>query len=231
MEPSTLSYQTAQLLLDVGAVALRPGDPFRFASGLFSPIYCDNRILISYPRQRRAITQGFAQTLREKDLPAQVVAGTATAGIPHAAWLAAELDLPMVYVRSQAKGHGKEQWVEGVLQGGQSVIVVEDLVTTGGSVLKTIQALRQHYLATAHGKTSAAVQVEHVLAIFSYGFSKTEEALAQEGVHLHPLTTLPALLEVAIRQGYLSTDERFLVTDWAADPTGWSQAQEQRRPE
>lgn len=231
MDPSDLAYQTAQLLLEVGAVALRPGDPFRFASGLFSPIYCDNRVLISYPRQRSTITQGFAQLLQKRGLQTDVIAGTATAGIPHAAWLAAELGLPMVYVRSRSKGHGKEQWVEGVLQSGQSVIVVEDLVTTGGSVLKTVRALRQYQPATAQGEKSAAIQVEHVLSIFSYGFPETAETFAQEGVRLHSLTTLPALLEVAIEEGYLSADERSLVEDWATDPAGWSQAREQHGPE
>jgi len=213
---STVAGQVARLLLRCGAVALRPAAPFRFASGLLSPIYCDNRLLISLPRQRRRVTHLFARLIREKSIPAEVIAGTATAGIPHAAWLADELRLPMVYVRSQPKGHGKEQLVEGILPAGRRVVVVEDLVTTGTSSLATVGALRQ-----------AGATVEHVLTIFSYAFPKAATAFAQAQVHLHALTTLPVLLDVAVAGRAISRAERDTVLDWAADPEGWSQAHEQ----
>ncbi len=209
------AQQIARVLLHSGAVSLRPLAPFRFASGLLSPIYCDNRILISFPRERRLVTLAFARMIRDEHIPVEVVAGTATAGIPHAAWLAAELKLPMVYVRSQPKGHGKEQLVEGVLPTGKRTVVVEDLVTTGGSSLATVTALQQ-----------AGATVEHVLAIFSYGFATTDEAFARLGVRLYPLTTLPVLLDVAVADGTLSADERAIVAEWAVDPTAWSQARE-----
>jgi orotate phosphoribosyltransferase len=212
----TISQQIARILLRSRAVALRPTDPFRFASGLLSPIYCDNRVLISLPRQRRTVTRCFAGLLLSEAIPVDVVAGTATAGIPHAAWLAAELRLPMVYVRGLGKGHGKEQLVEGLLAAGQRTIVVEDLVTTGGSSLSSVAALRQ-----------AGAVVEHVVAIFTYAFSSTAASFAQASVQLHALTTLPILLDVAVREHYLSPAERNLVVEWANDPTGWSNAREQ----
>lgn len=213
---NTVANQVARLLLGCGAVALRPTAPFRFASGLLSPIYCDNRLLISLPRQRRRVTRWFARLIREENIPAEVIAGTATAGIPHAAWLADRLRLPMVYVRSQPKGHGKEQLVEGIVPAGRRVVVVEDLVTTGGSSLTTVGALRQ-----------AGAIVEHVLTIFSYAFPKAAAAFAQAQIHLHALTTLPILLDVAVASRTISPTERDMVMDWAADPEGWSQAREQ----
>lgn len=211
----SVSEAVAGILLRVGAVALRPSAPFRFASGLLSPIYCDNRLLISYPLERLQVARWFASTVRESQLALDVIAGTATAGIPHAAWLASELGLPMVYVRSQAKGHGQERRVEGVLLPRQRVAVVEDLVTTGGSSLQTVSVLRE-----------AGAVVEHVLAIFTYGFPETAEAFARAGVTLHPLTTLPVLLDVAVTGGYLSPTERGLVEEWARDPAAWSRARE-----
>jgi len=215
MKATTISRQTARMLLESGAVLLRPDAPFRFASGLLSPIYCDNRLLMSYPRQRRRVTLWFARVLRDQAIPADVIAGTATAGIPHAAWLAAELRLPMVYVRNRAKGHGKERLIEGLPPVGQRVAVVEDLVTTGGSSLGSVAALRQ-----------AGAFVEHVLAIFSYGLPKAEEAFGQAGVQLHPLSTLAVLLDVAVARGHLTPNARHTVADWATDPAAWSQAQE-----
>jgi orotate phosphoribosyltransferase len=215
MEKHSLAHQVAQMLLRVGAVTLRPNQPFRYASGLLSPIYCDNRILISFPEERNQVAQWFAQTIRRASIPLDVVAGTATAGIPHAAWLAAELNLPMVYVRSKAKEHGRENLVEGQLSGDQKVVVVEDLITTGGSAMGTVTALRQ-----------AGATVEHILSIFSYDFSQAKERFAQAGVQLHPLSTLPTLLEVAVSEGYLSSGERSITQAWATDPTGWSEARE-----
>jgi orotate phosphoribosyltransferase len=217
MTQAPVSQQIARLLLRSQAVALRPAAPFRFASGLLSPIYCDNRILISLPRQRRQVIRCFADLVHEAALPVDVVAGTATAGIPHAAWLAEVLRRPMVYVRSQSKSHGKEQLVEGLLTAGQRAIVVEDLVTTGGSSLGSVAALRQ-----------AGAVVEHVLAIFTYAFPTAQEAFSQIGVQLHALTTLPVLLDVAVVDRYLSPAEREAVVEWASDPNGWSQRHESR---
>jgi orotate phosphoribosyltransferase len=208
-------YEIARMLLQVEAVSLRPDPPFRYASGLLSPIYCDNRILISCPQERQQVAVALAGLLRQRAIPADVIAGTATAGIPHAAWLASELGLPMVYVRGQVKDHGQERLVEGRLAAGQRVVVVEDLVTTGGSALRTVAALRE-----------AGASVGHVLSIFSYGFPETGGAFAQADVEFHPLTTLPVLLEVAVERGNLSAEEAALVEEWAADRFGWSEARE-----
>lgn len=215
MANPAVAQQIARILLRSKAVTLRPMAPFRFASGLLSPIYCDNRILISLPRQRRQVVRHLAEAVRQGPIGVDVVAGTATAGIPHAAWLAEELRLPMVYVRSQGKAHGKEGQVEGLLTAGQRAVVVEDLVTTGGSSLGSVAALRQ-----------AGAVVEHVLAIFTYDFPATEVAFAQAGVQLHALTSLPVLLEVAVAERWLSQDERDMVTAWAQDPAAWSAAHE-----
>lgn len=207
--------QVARILLRSGAVALQPAAPFRLASGLLSPIYCDNRILISMPRQRRQVVRRCADLVRSEALAVDVVAGTATAGIPYAAWLAEELRLPMVYVRSQSKGHGKGQQVEGRLSAGQRTIVVEDLVTTGGSSLGSVSALRD-----------AGAVVEHVLALFTYAFPSTFESFAQAGVQLHALSSLPVLLDVAVAERYIGPPERERVVEWANDPAGWSRARE-----
>jgi orotate phosphoribosyltransferase len=213
METDVFAHQVAQMLLRVGAVTLRPKQPFRYASGLLSPIYCDNRILISFPEERSQVARWFVETIQGASIPVEFVAGTATAGIPHAAWLAAELNLPMVYVRSKAKDHGRENLVEGKLSSGTKVVVIEDLITTGGSAMGTVTALRQ-----------AGAIVEHVLAIFGYDFKETGERFAQAGVQLHLLSTLPVLLEVAVVNRYLSPEERSITEEWAADPTAWSEA-------
>lgn len=212
---ASTAHQVARLLLQVGAVVLRPNQPFRFTSGLLSPIYCDNRILISYPQERVQITRWFVRLLQEHAVAADVIAGTATAGIPHAAWLAAALKLPMVYVRSQAKGHGRERLVEGRPPTGQRVLVVEDLITTGGSAMGSVNALRQ-----------AGATVNDIVAIFGYDFPETRARFAQAGVQIHPLTTLPSLLEVAVADQVLTPEERTIVAEWATDPAVWSETRD-----
>lgn len=216
MNRTPTPYHVAQMLLRIRAVVLRPDSPFRYASGLLSPIYCDNRIIISFPEERRQVACWFAQLLSREGISVDVIAGTATGGIPHAAWLAAETELPMVYVRSGAKDHGRGQSIEGVLSAGQRVVVVEDLVTTGGSSLGTVTALRE-----------AGGEVGHVLTIFSYDLDQVSEAFLHQEVQLHPLTTLPVLLDVAVEEGFLTSGERSVVEQWAADPAGWSAAREQ----
>lgn len=132
--------EIAKDLLEIQAVKLSPNEPFTWASGIKSPIYCDNRLTISYPKIRTAIAKGIAELIRENYPEVEVIAGTATAGIPHAAWIAAELDLPLVYVRSKPKDHGRSKQIEGVLQPGAKTVVIDDLLSTGGSVLKAVQA-------------------------------------------------------------------------------------------
>ncbi len=190
-------------LLRIGAVLIQPDDPFTWASGIQSPIYTDNRLALGHPDVRRRLRDAFAATLRQHEIAPDVIAGTATAGIPHAAWLADHLDLPMVYVRSKPKGHGRGNQIEGPLHTGQSVVVVEDLVSTGGSSLDAVAALRE-----------AGAEVRAVLAIFSYGLERAHRAFADAEVPLHVLTDLDALLGVAVEEGRLDPSQREAVGAW-----------------
>lgn len=203
----TTAKKIASSLLEIGAVHLRPDQPFTWTSGIKSPIYCDNRITMSYPSVRRQIAQAFAELIRETYPEAQVVAGTATAGIPHAAWVAELLDLPMIYVRDKAKGHGRQNQIEGALAAGQKVVVIEDLISTGGSSLKAAQAVQ------AEGG-----EVLGVVAIFSYQFPDAEALFADAGVPCTTISNYTALLEAAKEQGVISAEQETLLAEWRKAP-------------
>lgn len=207
------SRRLAEALLDIGAVALAPDAPFTWTSGLRAPVYCDNRRTLGYPRVRRLITDGFAACVADRELAPDVVAGTATAGIPHAAWLADRLDLPMAYVRSEPKSHGRGNQIEGRVEARQRVVLIEDLVSTGGSSLQAVAALR-----------AAQADVVAVLAIFSYGFPQATARFAEAGVPLHVLTTFGTLLEVARTQRRLADTALEHLRTWQHDPQAWSDA-------
>lgn len=202
-------------LLSIGAVTFSPSAPFTWSSGLLSPIYCDNRMTMGFPDVRRRIRDAFIDRIRSADLQPDLVAGTATAGIPHAAWLADALGLPMVYVRSQAKGHGKESRIEGRMKDGDGVVVVEDLVSTGASSISVVGALR-----------SAGAEVLAVLAIFSYELLKAEQAFAAADVPLYTLTNVEHLLDAARSSGKLDKDDAASVIGWRKDPWRWSNDRE-----
>ncbi|SHK11626.1 orotate phosphoribosyltransferase [Rhodothermus profundi] len=208
-----LSRQVATALLTIGAVSFSPERPFTWASGLKAPIYCDNRLLISYPHLRRTIAEGFRQIIEFWELEPEVIAGTATAGIPHAAWLADRMELPMVYVRAKPKAHGQRRQIEGRLEPGQRVVLVEDLISTGSSSLAAAEAL-----------LAADARLQAVLAIFTYGFPEAEMRFAQADIPLHTLTNLSVLLEVAWEHGLLDRQTIAALEDWQADPYGWSEA-------
>ena len=211
-EASDRARSVARALLRIDAVSLRPHDPFTWSSGLVAPIYCDNRRTLAHPSIRRAIADGFAEVVREAGWESISIAGTATAGIPHAAWLAERLEVPMAYVRSEAKGHGQGRRIEGTRLGpGDEAVVVEDLISTGGSALEAVSAVRE---------TGATVRA--VLAIFSYGLDAAASAFEAADVEAHVLTTFPVLLDVAHRQHDLSAEARTLLDDWQADPEAWS---------
>ncbi|PSQ66980.1 MAG: orotate phosphoribosyltransferase [Bacteroidetes bacterium QH_2_64_74] len=211
-EASDRARSVARELLRIDAVSLRPHDPFTWSSGLVAPIYCDNRRTLAHPSIRRAIADGFAEVVREAGWESISIAGTATAGIPHAAWLAERLEAPMAYVRSEAKGHGQGRRIEGTRLGpGDEAVVVEDLISTGGSALEAVSAVRE---------TGATVRA--VLAIFSYGLDAAASAFEAADVEAHVLTTFPVLLDVAHRQHDLSAEARALLDDWQADPEAWS---------
>ncbi len=204
--------QVAEVLLRIGAVQLRPQTPFRFASGMLSPIYTDNRLLCSTVVERRLVVALFASLIAQQDLHVDVVAGTATAGIPHAAWLAERLDLPMVYVRGGAKDHGTGKRVEGRVLQGQRVVMVEDLCSTGRSAVEGIGALREETRAT----------VSHCLAIVTYGFQQAADAFAAIDVTPLALTDFDTIVRVAAEQGLLPPNERELALDWRRDPATWA---------
>ena len=211
-QAADLAQSLANALLDVDAVSLRPHDPFTWSSGLRAPLYCDNRRTLAHPSVRRSIADGFAAVVRRHEWMPLTVAGTATAGIPHAAWLAERLDAPMAYVRSEAKEHGQGRRIEGArLESGDDVVVVEDLISTGGSALDAVSALRD-----------AGATVRAVLVLFSYGLDAADAAFRDAEVACYVLTTFPVLLGVAQRQHGLSDEARDLLEEWRADPEAWS---------
>lgn len=212
MNTENIARQIADKLLSIGAVALRPHQPFTWTSGIKSPIYCDNRLTMSFPEIRDLIAGSFAAVISEQYPEAEVVAGTATAGIPHAAFTAQKLGLPMAYVRDKAKGHGKENQIEGLIKPGQKVIVIEDLISTGGSSIKAAQAIQ-----------AAGAEPLAVLAIFSYQLDKAVQAFAEAGVKLQTLSNYSALIEVAAEQGVIKPEDQALLKSWREDPSSFGQ--------
>ena len=195
MEHNT-EKQIAKALLSIGAVFLRPDEPFTWASGIKSPIYCDNRLTLSAPAVRRQVESGLAGMIREYYPDAEVLMGTSTAGIAHAALTAELLDLPMGYVRGGSKDHGRKNQIEGKLLPGQKVVVVEDLISTGGSVLEVVEVLRD-----------AGAEVLGIVSIFTYGMQKGLDRLAAAAVENHSLSNLDALVRVAADEGYIRAED------------------------
>jgi orotate phosphoribosyltransferase len=210
-----MKKQIATHLLEIGAVSLQPNEPFTWSSGLKSPIYCDNRLTLSYPKVRSAIADGLAELIRTHFKEAEAIAGTATAGIPHAAWVSERLNLPMCYVRSKAKGHGKGKQIEGKVAQGQKVVVVEDLISTGGSSLTAVQALREE-----------GCEVLGVVAIFTYGLEAGQQAFAQNKVAVYTLTDYDTLIETAVEKGVITDKEIVKLKLWRENPSDerWTSA-------
>lgn len=186
----------AQDLLDIGAVFLRPEEPFTWASGIHSPIYTDNRLILSAPAVRERVEQAIADTVKRCFPDAEMLMGTATAGIAHAALAASLLHLPMGYARSSNKSHGRENRIEGKLTAGERVVVIEDLISTGGSVLDVVHALQE-----------AGAEVLGIVCIFTYGMQKSKDALAIEKLTMESLTDFDTILEVAAQTGRLQTEQ------------------------
>ena len=185
----------AQDLLEIQAVFLRPEKPFTWASGIKSPVYCDNRLTLTAPRVRDDVEDALAETIEREFPDVEVLMGTATAGIAHAAITAHILDLPMGYVRSGAKDHGRGNQIEGKLDEGQKVVVVEDLISTGGSCIDTVNVLRD-----------AGAEVLGVVAIMTYGMKKADERMADAGVKFVTLTNFDTVVEAAVEQGYIDAE-------------------------
>ncbi|WP_427814128.1 orotate phosphoribosyltransferase [Enterococcus sp. 22-H-5-01] len=205
-----IAEQIAKDLLSIKAVTLSPNEPFTWASGLKSPIYCDNRVTMSYPKVRREIAQGLADKIKITFPDVEVIAGTATAGIPHAAWVAEILDLPMVYIRSKAKDHGRGNQIEGRITDKQKMVVIEDLISTGGSVLEAVAAAKRE-----------GADVLGVAAIFTYELSKGKTNFENAELPLITLTNYSTLIESALTEKYIDQNQLELLKKWRQNPENW----------
>ena len=203
--------QVADHLLKIKAIKLQPKNPFTWASGLKSPIYCDNRVLLSYPAIRKDIIQAFREKSSQFE-PFDVVAGVATAGIAHGALLAEALDKPFIYVRSKAKAHGMQNLIEGYLPENSTVLVIEDLISTGKSSLAACKALLE-----------GGAQIKAVLAIFSYGFDIAKEVFDAENIPTDTLSNYARLIEVAYSTNYINEEERNMLNAWNSNPKQWAE--------
>lgn len=206
-----IDQQVAGLLLESKAVILEPVSPFTWASGWLSPIYCDNRVTLSYPETRDYIKEAFRKSIVEHFSTPDLIAGVATGAIAQGALVADTMDLPMVYVRPSAKGHGRQNLIEGRLLPGQKVVVVEDLISSGGSSLKAVEALRE-----------AGAEVLGMVAIFSYGFELAADNFREAGVDLHTLTSYHVLIETALATGAIQQDQVEMLQQWRKDPAQWT---------
>ncbi len=204
--------QCAEFLLQINAIKLNPSNPFTWASGLKSPIYCDNRKSLSYPEIRNFIRDEFVKIVKNHFGNPDVIAGVATGAIAQGVLVAQELDKPFVYIRSEAKKHGMTNMIEGEIKAGQSVVVIEDLISTGGSSLKAVAALRE-----------AGCNVLGMAAIFTYELPKALDAFEQENVSLITITDYSNLLETALEKNYIKDDELETLKIWKNSPADWSQ--------
>lgn len=211
LDPS-IAAEVADKLLEIQAIRLQPEKPFTWASGWKSPIYCDNRLSLSYPEVRNLIRDQLVKSVSHFFPTAEAIAGVATAGIPQGALIADKLELPFIYVRSKPKGHGMENMIEGKVTPGQKVVVVEDLVSTGGSSLKAAEDLK-----------NAGFEVLGMVAIFSYGFDVAVKNFANAGVKLVCLSHYDALLPKAVERNYISSETLESLAEWRKDPGSWKQ--------
>lgn len=205
------SVAIANALLQIKAVTLSPKSPYTWASGIKSPIYCDNRMTISYPAVRKQITNAFVELIRQQYPEAEAIVGTATAGIPQACWVADALNLPTAYVRPKSKDHGKANQIEGHLAPFSKVVVIEDLVSTGGSSIQACTALRDSNIA-----------ILGVCAIFTYEMQQAEERFHQANIALHTLSNYSILVQEAIKQQYIQADDLHTLDLWKQDPVKYT---------
>lgn len=203
--------KTAELLLQIHAIKLQPNEPFTWASGWKSPIYCDNRIILSYPPIRNYVREIMAKHIEQNYGKPDAIAGVATGAIGIGILVAEYLGLPFVYVRPEAKGHGRQNQIEGHIESGQNVIVVEDLISTGKSSLNAVKALEE-----------AGVNIKGMVAIFSYGFEVAKNNFEAANITLETLSNYESLLEQAMDTGYISAKEQEILARWNANPSEWS---------
>jgi orotate phosphoribosyltransferase len=203
----------AQQLLNIKAVSLSPEEPFTWSSGMKSPIYCDNRLILAYPQFRKQVAEELVSLIESYYPDIDVIAGTATAGIPHAAFVADKMQLPMCYVRSSAKSHGKGKQIEGLAENSKRAVVIEDLISTGKSSIQACQALRE-----------SGIEVAGVVGIFSYGLKKADEAFENEGLSFQTATNFSTLIKEAEKSGTISDRGLSLLNNWQKDPENWETA-------
>lgn len=206
------ALKVAEFLLQIKAIKLNNAEPFTWASGWKSPIYCDNRKTLSYPPIRTYIRQQYVDKIREAFGSPDVIAGVATGGIAQAALIAQEMDLPMIYVRSSSKGHGLQNQIEGAIEKGQKVVVIEDLISSGMSSLKAVEALREF-----------GAEVVGMVAIFTYGFDVAKKNFEVYNCTLETLTDYEHLLEIALSTSYIKKDDIASLKEWRANPSTWKQ--------
>ena len=202
--------EVAEFLLRIKAIQLRPDDPFTWASGRLSPIYCDNRKLLSHPAVRTFVRQLTSELIDTRFGKPDGIAGVATGGIALGALVAQEMGLPFVYVRSAAKGHGRKNLIEGFYEKGQQAVVIEDLISTGGSSLKAVESLRE-----------SGIEVKGLAAIFTYGFAESQERFNNANCAYSTLTDYTTLLEKALDSNYIKKDNIHLLREWSRDPSKW----------
>lgn len=205
------AFKVAEFLLQIKAIQLNRQQPFQWASGWLSPIYCDNRKTLSYPKVRTFIRQEYVNVIREHFGEVDVIAGVATGGIAQGALIAQELELPFIYVRSSTKGHGLQNQIEGVIESGQRVVVIEDLISTGMSSLKAVEALRE-----------TGARVVGMVAIFTYGFELAKKNFSDYQCPLYCLSDYDHLIEKALDAGYVSEDDLDSLRSWKEDPANWN---------
>jgi orotate phosphoribosyltransferase len=206
------AHKVAEFLLQIKAIKLQPEQPFTWASGWKSPIYCDNRKTLSYPQIRTFIRQQYVSVINENFGKPDVIAGVATGGIAQGALVAQDMGLPFVYVRSEAKKHGLTNMVEGVVEKGQNVIVIEDLISTGGSSIKAVEALRE-----------MGCNVKGMVAIFTYGFDEATTNLKNANCPLFTLSDYNSLIEVALKHKYITEKDLEPLKEWRINPSVWKQ--------
>jgi len=204
--------KTAELLLQINAIKLNPGNPFTWASGWKSPIYCDNRLILSFPMIRNYVRDEFAKNIEKQFGKPDVIAGVATGAIGVGILVAESLGLPFVYVRPEPKKHGRQNQVEGFLQKGQNVVVVEDLISTGKSSLMAVEALRNE-----------GANIKGMAAIFTYGFNVAEENFKDANVDLYTLSNYSNLLDLAVEKQYITEDDLSALQEWSVTPSTWGQ--------
>lgn len=204
------SKEIALDLLNINAVILQPNNPFTWSSGWNSPIYCDNRLTMRYPEIRKKIASKFVEFISSEFANVDVITGTATAGIPHAAWISENMDKPMSYVRAKAKAYGLGNQIEGGIQKGESTVIIEDLISTGGSAISVVEALE-----------FIGAEVKAVLSIFTYGFDKSVKRFEDAGVPIYTLTDYETLIDVASKNDYVDESDLKALSEWRKRPETW----------